>query len=137
MASPAVEQDLHGRHRTTDDSGSRTSWKPTQGKLELLFLPFSRGGRVGAENIALNPKTMTFSSVLRGPAEPYLWELFPENVGPAGCNKFPDEILEGRSQSCRLTHLSGPMLVVRFPGPLHICRRLSHPVGGGAGAVVS
>jgi hypothetical protein len=93
--------------------------------------------RLKAENLALNPSAWTFSSVLRGPAGPYLWELFSAKVGPAGCNKFPDEILEGRSPGCRLTHLSGPMLVVRFPGPLHLCRRPSHPVGGGAGAVMS
>ena len=92
---------------------------------------------MGAENLALNPSAWTFSSVLRGPAGPYLWELFSAKVGPAGCNKFPDEILEGRSPGCRLTHLSGPMLVVRLPGPLHLCRRPSHQVRGGAGAVVS
>ncbi len=51
MASPAVDLGLHGRHRTTYDSGSQTPWKPTQGKLELRLLPFSRGGRLGAERI--------------------------------------------------------------------------------------
>jgi len=83
------------------------------------------------------PKHSTFSSESWGPAGPYLWELFPAKAGPACCNKFLDEILEGRSPSCRLAHLSGPMLVVRLPGPLHLCRRPSHQVGGGAGAVVS
>ncbi len=56
---------------------------------------------------------------------------------PADCNEIPDEIFEGRSPHCWLTHLSEPMLVVRLAGPLHLCRRLSHQVGGGAGALVS
>jgi hypothetical protein len=62
-----------------------------------------------------------------------MWGLIEiHDVSPADCNEIPDEILEGRGPRCRVTHLSGPIWVVRPAGPLHllVCRRLSHRVGG-------